>query len=131
MANEGDLAAIRRVADLIAQGQSPDHLPPGAGPATAAGLYAVGASQGDVQSLLGLGWMLRDGVGTAPRNATAALRVFSYALQSELLQLGGGWGGPTTFGLAPALAYLSVWTASVLDAGLLRLRSSARCVVDG
>ena len=65
----------------------------------AARLLCAGAGLGEVRSVMGLGWLLlRDG------NASAAKSAFLTALQWELQD---PWGD-TTYGLAPAMAWLAV-----------------------
>lgn len=112
LANTGDFLARREIARRIAEGRGSWER----NTTKAAILYAMAAEQGDVQSLMSLGWLLARGDGNHfPRNVTAAKSIFSAALRAEFsISSKDYWQNLSlspyhTNGLAPLIALGILW----------------------
>jgi len=112
LANTGDYVARREVARRLAEGRGTWER----NATKAAILYGLAAEQGDVQSLMSLGWLLARGDGEKfPRNLTAARNIFRAALKAEIVVASKGYWHTisvspyNTNGLAPLVALCVVW----------------------
>jgi TPR repeat protein len=118
-ASLGNQEAIRELAVIASTSSTGGTHPVESNATLAAYLYALAAARGDVQSLVGLGWLLRSGGdGEFNKNRTAAAAAFEAARNWETATHsteGVYYYDDHTFGLAPFIANVWIWCEDIAD----------------